>query len=183
MLPRNKPFPAVGAFASCALICIALVACTQPLLPGSATVPAPVALRKRALDYAQRYIEEKAAYAWGAQDPLPRTIYVDCSGLVVRCYAYAASDFGYRLPFDDMNTAGMQAYCDQVEVPEEGDLCFMGDKMVEHVALFVRVEVAEIGNTYHFIDATTITGCVSERSYPADSPKFIHFGRLRLIPP
>ncbi len=82
-------------------------------------------VRTRALDYAKQYIAMGTTYEWGAQDPLPR-LSVDCSGLVVRVYGYACEDLGYRLPFRDMNAAGMVKYCKEVP-PEPGDLIFMGD--------------------------------------------------------
>ena len=160
-------------------ICIMLLllaSCTTPYAPQK-TVPAPEAVRLAALQYAKTYVELGAVYAWGGQDPLPRTIAVDCSGLVVRCYGYACSDFGFEMPFQDMTAAGMQAYSDQV-IPEPGDLIFMGDGgVVTHIAFFERND----GTSIFFIDSTDLTGGVTERSYPVDSPKFISFGRLRVI--
>lgn len=137
---------------------------------------APEAIRDAAFKYAQRYAELGAVYEWGGQDPLPKTIKVDCSGLVVRCYQYACDDFGYSLPFSDMNAAGMKKYCDAVS-PETGDLIFMGDDtIISHVALFDRFEN---GNVY-FIDSTNTTGGVSERNYPITSSKIIEYDRIHL---
>ncbi len=141
-----------------------------------AFIQAPEVVRKAALNYAQEYKSLGAIYEWGGQDPLPKTIKVDCSGLVVMCYSYACEDFGYRMPFQDMNAAGMQKYCDSV-LPEPGDLIFMGDEgIISHVAIFKEIE----GSNIHFIDSTTITGGVTERYYPIGSSKFISFGRLRI---
>lgn len=138
---------------------------------------APESVRNAALMYAQKYAELGAVYEWGAQDPLPKIIKVDCSGLVVRCYQYACSDFGYSLPFTDMNAAGMAEYCDTVSPPEAGDLIFMGDNnSISHVALFEKFENQKV----YFIDSTDLTGGVSERSYPLDSDKIIQYGRLHL---
>jgi hypothetical protein len=101
---------------------------------------------------------------------------VDCSGLVVRCYGYACGDLGYRMPFQDMNAAGIREYCDTVS-PEPGDLIFMGDGgVISHIAIYKELE----GSNIHFIDSTSITGGVTERYYPVGSSKFISFGRLRV---
>lgn len=133
-------------------------------------------VREAAFTYAKKYVELAAEYSWGGQDPLPKIIRVDCSGLVVRCYQYVCNDFGYHLPFSDMNAAGMEQYCENV-TPETGDLIFMGDDgLISHVALFDRIEN---GNVY-FIDATSITGIVSERNYPISSSKIIKYGRMYL---
>jgi len=137
---------------------------------------APESVRTAAFAYAQKYAELGAVYEWGGQDPLPKIIKVDCSGLVVRCYQYACSDFDYSLPFTDMNAAGMEHYCDTIS-PETGDLIFMGDdNIISHVALFDKFEN---GNVY-FIDSTDITGGVSERNYPITSSKIIKYGRMHL---
>ena len=137
---------------------------------------APKIVRVAALTYAKEYVSLGAVYEWGGQDPLPRTIKVDCSGLVIRCYEYACSDHGYSLPFNDMNAIGIKDYCDSVN-PEPGDLIFMGDNnVISHVAIYEKTEDQRI----YFIDSTTITGVVSERSYSADSSKFISFGRIHL---
>jgi hypothetical protein len=137
---------------------------------------APESVRTAAFAYAQKYAELGAVYEWGGQDPLPKTIKVDCSGLVVRCYQYACSDFGYSLPFTDMNAAGMERYCNIVS-PEIGDLIFMGDNnIISHVAIFEKFESEKV----YFIDSTSITGVVSERNYPITSSKIIKYGRIHL---
>ncbi len=66
-----------------------LASCMTPYIPMKVEA-APETVRIAALHYAKTYVELGAAYAWGGQDPLPRTISVDCSGLVVRCYGVAA---------------------------------------------------------------------------------------------
>jgi len=135
---------------------------------------APPEVRMAAFHYAKQYESLGAEYLWGGQDPLPKTIQVDCSGLVVRCYQYACADFGYILPFSDMTAAGMEKYCNEVS-PEQGDLIFMGENsMISHVALFDRFE----GKNVYFIDSTDLTGKVSEGSYPIESYKIIEYGRL-----
>ena len=137
---------------------------------------APPEVRIAAYHYAKQYESLGAEYLWGGQDPLPKTIQVDCSGLVVRCYQYACADFGYILPFSDMAAAGMEKYCDEV-FPEQGDLIFMGENStISHVALFDRFE----GKNVYFIDSTDLTGKVSERFYPIESYKIIKYGRLHV---
>jgi len=139
-------------------------------------VEAPEEVRIAALRYAEEYARLGAVYEWGGQDPLPRVIRVDCSGLVIRCYGYACEELGYLMPFNDMNAAGMQQYC-KIVSPEPGDLIFMGDDgLVSHIAIFKELK----GSNVYFIDATSITGKVTERYYPSGSGKFIIFGRLLL---
>ncbi len=145
---------------------------------------APEEVRVAALKYAHKYEELGAEYEWGAQDPLPQRLAVDCSGLVVRCYQYACRDYGYVLLFDDMTAAGMQNYSIKIDTPEPGDLIFMGEEgIVSHIALFERRE----GNIIYFIDATEIPeqniNGVTERSYESTNPKFISFGRLLIGKP
>lgn len=141
-------------------------------------VPAPEEVRLAALDYARRYEEQGATYAWGGQDPLPARLAVDCSGLVVRCYGYACADYGYSLPFEDSTASGMQAYAVATS-PEPGDLVFMGTGgVVSHIALFIGVE----GELTYFIDSTEkedppING-VTTRCYPTDDARFIGYGRM-----
>jgi hypothetical protein len=157
-----------------ALSAALLVSCAPPQVP--ALGPAPEELRLAALGYAREYAALGAVYEWGGQDPLPRELAVDCSGLVVRCYGYACEDFGFSLPFEDSTAAGMLDYSTPV-VPEPGDLIFMGEGgAVSHIALFLRREGSEI----FLIDSTSnaMTKGVSERSYEADDPRFLSFGRL-----
>jgi len=166
------------------LVCafLTLSSCIDPHSPvdphSSIELAAPAKVRLASLDYARKYIDLGTTYAWGAQDALPRQLALDCSGLVVRCYAYACDELGYTLPFNDMNSAGMQAYTQPVD-PEPGDLIFMGTEgKVNHVALFVRRE----GSDTYFIDSTEYGGVsgVNERSYATSDPKFISYGRLLL---
>jgi hypothetical protein len=157
------------------------VSCRTPSTIAPEQIPAPEEVRLQALDYARQYISLGAEYEWGGQDPLPRRIVVDCSGLVIRCYEYAASDHGYSLLFTDTTAAGMQRYSISLNKQDlqPGDLLFMGtDGVVSHIALFVKIEN---GNIY-FIDSTYkpdegING-VTERFYSETDPRFIAFGRM-----
>jgi len=147
-------------------------------------VSAPPELRERALYYAYRYQEEGASYVWGGQDPLPRRIVVDCSGLVIRCYEYACEDLGFRLLFGDTTSKGLASYSItlQQEDLSPGDLIFMGlDGQISHVAMFIDIE----NNMLTFIDSTQkddIDG-VSVRSYHATDARFISYGRLLVLKP
>jgi hypothetical protein len=144
--------------------------------PNSGNINTPKEIRKVALEYAEKYVRNGAIYKWGGQDPLPYAIEVDCSGLVVRCYEYACKDLGYRMPFKDVDSAGMQKYCDSVD-PEPGDIIFMGERgVITHIAIYKK----QVGSKIYFIDSSSITGKVSERSCPIRSSEFISFGRLRV---
>ena len=129
---------------------------------------------------AEEYIEFGAEYGWGGQDPLPRTIVVDCSGLVIRCYQYACEEFGYRLLFNDTTSYGLLNYTIPLSqnTLTPGDLLFMGNGDISHVALFVGND----GTNITFVDSTYkpeegIYG-VSERYYAKDDPRFISYGRM-----
>jgi hypothetical protein len=158
------------------LVCAFLIlsSCVDP--HSSVEQAAPAKVRLAALEHARKYIDLGTTYAWGAQDAVTRQLALDCSGLVVRCYANACDELDYTLPFNDMNSAGMQAYTQPVN-PEPGDLIFMGTGgKVNHVALFVRRE----GDNTYFIDSSeygSVSG-VSERCYATSDPKFIAYGRL-----
>jgi hypothetical protein len=150
--------------------------------------PAVPELRAKALYYAREYLALGAEYDWGGQDDLPRTLYVDCSGLVINCYKYACGDYGYSLQFEDTTASGLRAYCDTLTQDQllPGDLIFMGEGgVVNHVALFSKFEDGQL----YFIDSTekddvtpAING-VTERSYPVDNEKFISFGVMRVRKP
>ena len=161
-------------------VCIVLFVVLACELDRTQLFEAPAEVRARSIKYAQKYIEEGAEYQWGGQDPLPKRIAVDCSGLVIRCYQYACGDFGYRLPFVDTTSAGLKRYAVELTLEElsPGDLLFMGDGTISHVALFVKREEGVI----MFIDSTYkpeigING-VSQRSYPETDSRFLSYGRL-----
>ncbi|HCX97248.1 MAG TPA: glycoside hydrolase, partial [Spirochaetaceae bacterium] len=59
-----------------------------------------------------------------------------------------------------------------------GDLIMMGDNNeISHVALFSRKEDGRL----YFIDATSLTGMVSMRSYPENDQRFIEFRRMNVV--
>lgn len=164
------------------IITIILIFTGCDLMQSVRKLEAPVKVRDRALEYAREYMKLSADYEWGGQDPLPpRTIVVDCSGLVIRCYQYACEDFGYRLLFNDTTSYGLLNYTIPLSqnTLTPGDLLFMGDGgVVSHVAMFVDKDDKNIT----FIDSTYkqeegING-VSERYYAKDDPRFISYGRM-----
>ena len=144
-------------------------------------VLAPAGVRERAVYYARKYIELGAEYEWGGQDPLPKRVVVDCSGLVIRCYEYATQDLGYFMLFSDTNSSGLKRYTKEISLNEltPGDILFMGERgIISHVALFVRI----VDEYLVFIDSTNkpeegING-VSERKYRIDDDRFLSFGRM-----
>ena len=159
-----------------------LTSCT--LLFGPLPVPeaAPPSVRTDALTEAIRYIGME--YEWGGQDFMPRGI--DCSGLVVNVYYYAAANNGYSLPFSDATAAGLQKnWTVSLEAPEPGDLIFMGaadEAAITHVAVYESTA----GGVISFIDSTWIPELgvdgVSRRSYPTGDTRFKGYGRLLVVP-
>lgn len=138
--------------------------------------------RLSALRYAAEYAHQDTEYHWGAQDPLPRTIQLDCSGFVVRCYQYAAADHGRILPFADASVQDLYSrWSTPIPAPAPGDLIFMGAAAASiptHIALFEHMA----GDAVFFYDCTiagTIDG-VSLRTYPVDDPRIKSFGRMLL---
>lgn len=145
-------------------------------------VPAPEEVRVDALAEALRYIGME--YEWGGDDVMPRGI--DCSGLVINAYAYAASIHGYTLLFRDATSVDLHdSYTEPVAAPEPGDLIFMGSAdstAITHVAVFQ----GRAAGVLSFVDSTYIpeqgVDGVSERSYPEGDARFKSFGRLRIRP-
>ena len=136
------------------------------------TVQAPPEIRLAAWQEAQRYIDME--YEWGGQDVAKG---IDCSGLIINCYRAAISGTHYALLFDD---AGVLDLLDQYTVPleiaETGDLIFMGDAMISHVAIYEKEQSGRIW----FIDAYSETGRVKHRDYEITNSKFLAFARLLL---
>ena len=119
---------------------------------GGEPVDCPEDIAARAYGFAVQYKNSDTEYAWGGQDPL-RTIRIDCSGLVVRCYQYAVAGTEYDLLFADETSAGMKQYSTETENPRAGDLIFMGDEnsdTINHIAIYARRENGRI----YFIDST-----------------------------
>ncbi len=164
------------------LIAAALSSCTPIFNLPEPPVPAPANVRSDALTEAIRYIGME--YEWSGQDIMPRGI--DCSGLVVNVYYFAAAINGYSLPFADATAAGLhETYSTPRDSPEPGDLIFMGaedDPAVTHVAILELISEGQIT----FIDSTYIPESgingVSRRSYPEGDSRFKAFGRVLVVP-
>ncbi len=135
-------------------------------------------VREKAYSYAEKYIGMN--YEWGGQDLLSRGI--DCSGLVINCYAYALENTDYSLLFTDTTAKNLfEVYTFCIYNPKRGDLIFMGKENsneVSHVGLVNKV----LENNVSFIDSTIsenppING-VSQREYLLSNKKIKSFGRL-----
>ena len=145
---------------------IVLAACELNI----AIIPAPGEVRMAAWYEAERYVGME--YEYGGQD-VPKGI--DCSGLVVNCYAAAVVITQYQLLFHDASVQDLfRQYTVTVDMPETGDLIFLGNGTISHVAIYEKEEDGEIW----FIDAYSETGYVAYRSYESTNPKLLAFGRL-----
>jgi len=169
------------AVAVCSTLCTALLLSSCQFASLDAIVSAPAFIREAAYAEAERYLGME--YEWGGQD-LPRGI--DCSGLVVNVYHTVTAGTEYAPPFDDATAAMLsERYTVDIDVPARGDLVFMGDGAVSHVAILDRLGFDENGDErVYFIDAYSAApggGRVMERSYPADSPVILSYGRLLVI--
>ena len=143
-------------------------------------IDCPEEIANKAFDFAVLYSQADTEYVWGGQDPL-RTIQLDCSGLVIRCYQYALEGTDYTLLLSDMASSYMcESASTHVQLQEmrHGDLLFMGDKgkgkTVNHIAIFDCIENGRI----YFIDCTNTVNKVSRRSYPVDDTHFKYFGMM-----
>lgn len=143
------------------------------------TYVCPAEIKKEVYRYASMYNDVETVYELGGQDAIRTALKMDCSGLVVMCYFYATENSNYKLMFDDARVIDLyNNFTILTETPEQGDLIFMGDDDISHIAIFEKIEN---GNVY-FIDATlkeNING-VSKRFYPLGSEKIKAFGIMRL---
>jgi hypothetical protein len=132
-------------------------------------------IRSDASAIAEKYLG--MPYEWGGQSFwYEDNGSVDCSGLVINVYKEACADHGKQLPFDD-TTAKMlhDQYTVPIDVPEEGDLIFMGnDGTVSHVALFRCFD----NNQIEFLDAYSVDGIVEIRRYDRSDSRIISYGRI-----
>lgn len=143
-------------------------------------------IRSKALEYAKWYCQEDTKYVYGGQDPIPRVLRVDCSGMVINCYIYAVENTKYELPFKDENgkidtTAAKlhSTYSYHTDTPQPGDMIFMGEansSKISHIGIFVK----KSGSTIYFIDATDGIG-VSQRSYDKSNSKIKGYGQIKLV--
>lgn len=139
----------------------------------------PTSIKERVVYYATLYRDSDTEYKYGGQDPL-RSIKVDCSGLIIRCYQYALEGTEYELLRNDMSSSYIyESASNYVTEPEPGDLVFMGDansSKINHIGIFTK----KIGNTIYFIDSTEYAHGVSERSYDINNSKIKSFGEMKL---
>jgi cell wall-associated NlpC family hydrolase len=143
-------------------------------------IESPTQIAFNALEYAKEYVNADTQYEWGGRDPL-RSIKIDCSGLILRCYEHAVSNTEYSLPFKNATVSTLfNNWSIATDNPRAGDLIFMGDDKNDpsHISLFVRND----GINIYFIDSTlkpedNING-VSERFYMIDDYRFLSFGKL-----
>lgn len=147
---------------------VLLVSCQTILIPTQFGL-AEAELRSAAYEHAVTWIG--VPYVYGGQTRSG----VDCSGLVVRAYQHAVREAGFGVPFHDAAVIDFRRrYTVTVQYPEKGDLIFMGDGEITHIALFEKIE----DDTVFFVDAFEGEDAVSYRNYPINSPKIHYFGRL-----
>ncbi|MDR2516725.1 MAG: C40 family peptidase [Spirochaetaceae bacterium] len=170
----------------------ALLTCSNLVLPRERdTVLCPKNVAILAENYARAYAASPTRYHWGGQDFIDkknpaRTLSIDCSGLVVNCYFYAAKEAGYELLFNDAAVADFyRKYAMPIKNPRAGDIVFMGSLRgtPTHMGIFIKRE----GGRVWFIDATlnleeNING-VTYRSWSETDPRINSFGRLMLKHP
>lgn len=137
-------------------------------------------IRSKALEYAKMYCNEDTVYVYGGQDPIPRVLRVDCSGMVINCYKYAVENTKYELPFYDTTAANLHStFSNPTKTPQPGDMIFMGEAnspKISHIGIFEK----KVGSTIYFIDATDGKG-VSQRSYDKSNSKIKGYGQIKLV--
>ncbi len=75
---------------------------------------------------------------------------IDCSGLIVNVYREAVIGTPYRLPFVDAAVINFyNSYTVEIDSPQIGDLIFMGEDDISHMAILEK----RVDGTIYFIDA------------------------------
>jgi len=162
------------------LVSFLFFSCPVETIKKPKLIECPELIAKIALEYAYKYSSEDTEYEWGGRDPL-RSIKIDCSGLVFKCYDYAVSSTEYLLPFQNATVSTLfNEWSVATDNPRPGDLIFMGDNNSNptHISLYIKND----GTNIYFIDASlkpedNING-VSERFYKIDDYRFLSFGKL-----
>lgn len=140
----------------------------QTVHPAIDTIP--LDLLEQIFPEAERYIGME--YEWGGDD-FPKG--VDCSGLIVNVYTMVLRGSDYVLLFNDTTARRMyENYTIETEDPLRGDLIFMGDSVVDHVAILDRIEDDKV----YFIDSSSALGYVDKRLYLRGSSRILSFGRM-----
>ena len=144
-------------------------------------VECPKSIREKVVYYAQEYVKRDTYFSMGGRDLLEQEgdLALDCSGIIVRAYQYAVKDSMYDLLFEDTNVSSFYYYfTNKIDMPEPGDLIFMGYNYPTHMSIFFDMDDEYI----YFIDATLkeddgFDG-VNLRFYKKDDNRFLTFGRL-----
>ena len=156
-------------FLSVSILLGSLMSCD--LSPKYETIEAPQEIREKAFTIAQFYIGMD--YEWGGQTHWTSKG-VDCSGLIVNVYAEAVAGTPYSMPYEDAAVVNLiNKYTREVYQPKRGDLVFMGDEEITHVALLDKIENGYV----YFIDAYSLSGAVEHRKYETGNYKIKHYGR------
>jgi|GEM_PF-883852 len=167
---------------------IFIIGCRQPLQKQQlgTIISCPSEIATRALFFAKEYKNRETIYEWGGRDGL-RSIGIDCSGLIVRCYRYAVSEVtGYSLTFENATVETLfNKHSFKTDNPVAGDLIFMGDEdesFPTHIALYVKI----VNNNIYFIDSTKKDGAapingVTERFYNKDDKRFKSFAKIKVL--
>ncbi len=139
--------------------------------------PFPRELKDKIFEEALHY--QNCSYAWGGQSYYYKVpCNVDCSGFVINVYKRVLSSTPFKLPFEDTDVIHLlKYYTIPTDTPEKGDLVFMGEEGISHIAIFQKIED---GNIY-FIDAFSTTGKVSVRVYRLGNYKIKSFGIMEVI--
>ena len=135
-------------------------------------IEAPKKIRENAYQKAKKYIGMD--YEWGGQDWWYGDE-IDCSGLIVNVYKEAVRNTSFNLLFDDAGVVHfLNKYTVSVKNPKRGDVIFMGDEDITHIAILDKIKNGKV----YFIDAYSKTGKVGYRYYNIDNHKIKSFGRL-----
>jgi hypothetical protein len=144
--------------------------------------------RAKIVSYARQYAERDSEYLLGGRPYLERkgTLFIDCSGLIMRVCQYAVNGTKYSLLFDDATVRTLYSnFTSTINEPSPGDFIFMGEgNPPTHMGIFISMDETDI----YFIDATQkdadeINGYdavdgVTLRHYRKNDPRFLSFARL-----
>ena len=161
-------------------VCMSSIVCVLCIwLVGSCTFPYEMDITPVSTDVLEQvsvistqYIG--TPYIWGGQSLQNG---VDCSGFVIEVYKLALQYTGASLLFQDASVQDiLECYSITIDRSEvaSGDIIFMGDDTVSHIAIYLYTA----NDSMYFVDAFSVSQCVSVRAYPLLSPKFKGFGRM-----
>lgn len=156
------------------LICLILVfsMCNMNI---SAPIPMPKKEKAEIINEALKYIGYP--YGWGGQSYYYEDGTVDCSGFIIDVYKGVLKNTPYKLLFEDTTVKGLyNNYTIPTDNPKQGDLIFMGDEDISHIAIYYKKE----GTFIYFIDAYSVTGEVNIRNYDENNIKFKSFAEMEV---